>query len=129
VDAVADLQRDLDTPPPSGVRLCVVDFQDQAGGAAPSPAAVVAPDPDVLVEVAEEVFFEVWDVVRALSPLQSSWLKIGLGQLGAAALTMGLWRRGPHQGPARLLRERWPELVPGYAAMDRLAEVMVDTLC
>jgi hypothetical protein len=118
VDAAFDLPRDDDTPPPSGVRRRVVALH--AGTPLPP-----YENPDVLVEVAEEVFFEVWGVVRALSPLQGAWLNLGLGQLGAAALTTALWRGSPR----RLLRERWPELVPGYAAMDKLADVMVDTLC
>lgn len=120
MDAAFDLPRDDDTPPPSGVRPRVAAIHE----AALAPVAA-EPSPDVLVEVGEEVFFEVWSVVRALSPLQGAWLKIGLGPLAAAALTTGLWK-GQRK---RLLRERWPELVPGYAAMDRLAEIMVDTLC
>ncbi len=125
MEAVADLPRDDDTPPPSGVRprVCAPD----TGAPPPSPrprGGGSAPEtPSVLPEVAEEVFFEVWDLVRALSPLQGSWF--GARPLGVAALTVALWR-GPRR---RLLRERWPELVPGYAAMDRLAEVMVDALC
>jgi hypothetical protein len=78
----------------------------------------------VLADVAEEVFFEVWSLVGALSPLQGPWLRLGLPQLGAALLTTTAWH-DPSQG----LRERWPELVPGAASMDRLAGLMVDTLC
>jgi hypothetical protein len=86
-------------------------------------------DRDVLIEVGEEVFFEVWGVVRVLSPLQGAWLNLGPGQLVTAALTASHWRREPGERPAKLLRRRWRELVPGRAAMDRMAHLMVDLLC
>jgi hypothetical protein len=126
VEAIADVWRDDDAPPESGVRP------------RPSVAIVLRPrrapasqalSRDVLAEVGEEVFFEVWGIVRALSPLQGAWLRLGLGQLGAALLTAADWPASPRERPLRVLRERWPELVPGYAAVDRLAGLMVDRIC
>lgn len=139
MNAVAELPRDDDSPPPSGVRLRAFAFPVPS----PIPAAVgsatgaLPPEPDVLAEVAEEVFLQTWEVVRVLSPLQGSWLKLGLGHLehlGAAvsAVGAGAWRgarRGEPRLTAKVLHERWPELVPGYAAMDCLAGVMVDAIC
>jgi hypothetical protein len=131
VNAVAELLKDDDGPPPSGVRL----------RALPAPAAVHVQraDPyvsvgslEALALVGEEVFLETWEVVRALSPLQGAWLRLGLGQLGAAVLTVGAFRYGKHPRTAltaNVLRERWPELVPGATAMDCLAGVMVDAIC
>jgi hypothetical protein len=122
VEAVADLLRDDDTPPPSGVRRRV---PDALALTAPLP---LRPDADVLREVGEQVFFEVYGLVRALSPLQGAWLRLGAGQLGGAVLTAATWR-GVHRRPVKVLRRRWPELLPGHAAMSRLASVMVDLLC
>ncbi len=138
MDAVADILRDDDAPPPSGVRVRVP--------AAPAPARPSAPAPrpsdrDVLADVGEEVFFEVLDVVLALAPLQGRWLRLGLRELEAAvwmlvAVEMGGPRppqppqaRSPKPSLAGVLRGRWPELVPGYASMDRLVGLMVDAIC
>ncbi len=138
MDAAKGLTRDDDTPPPSGVRPRVFDLHDpEARPQEVSPAAKGATgeafvSPDVLVEVGEEVFFEVWSLLRAFSPLQGAWLKLGLGQIAGAALTTGLWSTAGSTHPSprkKMLRERWPELVPGFAGMDRLAEVMVERLC
>jgi hypothetical protein len=130
MDAVADLLRDDDTPPPSGIRVRV---PERAGSAANDLAR------DVLPEVAEEVFREVWELVHALSPLQGAWLRLGIRPLGSAVLTALRWRAGSSPrlpGPdgsalpsLAVLRARWPELVPGYAAMNCLAGLMVDALC
>jgi hypothetical protein len=123
VGAAFDLWTDDDAPPASGIRLRVPEASPP-----PAPPAATETEAEVLAEVAEEVFFEVWDLVRALSPLQGAWLRLGLRELGAAALRVGAWRCRGGRRPARRLRERWPELVPGHAAMDRLALVMVDAL-
>ncbi len=117
--SVAPLQLDDDAPPPSGVRRRV-------WGAAPPVAC--ASDAQVVAEVAEEVLAEVWELWRTLSPLQAPWLALGRAQVGAALLTAARWRHdGDH--PALCIGTRWPELVPGFAAMDRLAGLMVDLLC
>jgi hypothetical protein len=108
---------DDDAPPPSGVRVRVVLLE-------PAPRAV--PN-DVLLEVTEEVFFEVWSVVRALSPLQTPWFRIGLTPLATAGLEVTTW--SSEKGTMNELRRRWHELVPGVAALDRLAHLMVDALC
>jgi hypothetical protein len=119
VDALAEVWRDDEAPPESGVRrrvsLVLVPRR--------------APEREVLAEVGEEVFFEVWGIIRALSPLQGAWLRLGPGQLGAALLTAGEWRCAPSERPLRVLRDRWPELVPGQAALGRLANLMVDRIC
>jgi hypothetical protein len=123
VASVAPLRLDDDAPPESGVRRRA----PLPGIAAPLPAAS---DARVVAEVAEEVLAEVWELGRALAPLQGPWLGLGLGlgHLGAALLTAARWR---HEGdhPALCIGKRWPELVPGFAAMDRLAGLMVDVLC
>jgi hypothetical protein len=138
VNAVAELPRDDDSPPPSGVRLRAPAVARVTTGRDPSsplarPAPVRGTEPDDFVEalalVGDEVVFETWAVVRALSPLQGGWLKLGLAQLGAAVLTVGPWRCREPRVTAKVLRERWPELVPGAAAMDGLAELMVDAIC
>lgn len=121
MDAAVPVFREDEAPPESGVRPRVVSIVL----ARPR----VAPDRDVLADVAEEVFLEVWGMVRTLSPLQGPWMTLGAGQLGAAALTMTTWRCDPGRRPARTLRERWPELVPGYMAMGCLVRWMVDRLC
>ncbi len=126
MNAVADLPRDDDSPPPSGVRLRLAVEAPEAPASFEPTAPVSDVERHALAEalalVGEEVVLETWALVRALSPLQGAWLKLGLGQLGAAVFTAGAWHRGE-------LRERWPELVPGYAAMDCLAGVMVDAIC
>jgi hypothetical protein len=135
MDAVADLLRDDDAPPESGIRLRV-PWTPLPGGdegsfrAAPGPAPTCAPrsDRDVLAEVGEEVFFEVWATVRALTPLQGPWLgRVGAGEIGAAAAILTGLRCGPAPRSATL-RARWHELVPGYAAMDTLVGLMVDAM-
>jgi hypothetical protein len=128
---VADLLRDDDTPPPSGVRRHVPDATATAPLAVlPLPSLPPRSDADVLREVGEQVFFEVYGVVRVLSPLQGAWFRIDLGQVGRAVLTAATWQGAKSRRPAKkLLRERWPELVPGHGAMSRLASLMVDILC
>jgi hypothetical protein len=113
-----DLLRDDDAPPPSGVRVRVVVLEP-----APRPA-----HNDVLIEVTEEVFFEVWSLVRALSPLQAPWFRMGLTPLATAGLEVTTWSCGGGTSMNEV-RRRWHELVPGVAALDRLAHVMVDLLC
>jgi hypothetical protein len=119
VASVVDLPLDRDeAPPESGVfvRLPRVD------------AAPVESTREVLVEVTEEAVLEVLDHLRTLAPLAGPWTALDAGQLGGAAVTYLGWRcRG--EGSRKMLRSRWPELVPGFAAMDRLAHLMVDTLC
>ncbi len=139
MEVVADLLRDDDTPPPSGVRRSRWGSPPNPQPSRHVPAALalaLPPSPraerEVLTEVAGEVFFEVYGLVRALSPLQGAWLRLGLGQLGGAALTVVTWHAGKSTrslGPAKVLRRRWPELVPGHAAMTCLASLMVDALC
>jgi hypothetical protein len=126
MDAVTDLLRDEEAPPASGVRVRVAAVRALPGTAAPSPGDV---ERDVLAHIAEEVFFEVWETVRVLSPLQGAWFGLDLRRLATAALTVTGWRCGPAVKPADVLRRRWPELVPGHAAMDRLVGLMVDALC
>ncbi len=115
--SVAPLRLDDDAPPPSGVRRRVRE-------AAPP----VASDARVVAEVAGEVLAEVWELSRSLSPLQAPWLGVGPAQVAAALLAVARWH---HEGdhPALCAGKRWPELVPGSAAMDRLAWLMVDVLC
>jgi hypothetical protein len=141
MDAVADLLRDDDAPPQSGIRIRV----EMGGPESPTkpphvhpswvstgperPVAALPSDREVLAEVGEEVFFEVWGAVSALAPLQGKWwFAVGVGQLGAAAGTLTDLRCDPAPRAATL-RARWPELVPGYAAMDRLVGMMVDAIC
>jgi hypothetical protein len=111
-----------EAPPQSGVRLRVL-VDANAAEAAPPPS-----DARVVAEVAGEVLVEVWDQWRALSPLQGPWLGLRIAHAGAALLTAARWR---HEGdhPVLCLRARWPELVPGFAAMNRLVGTMVDLLC
>jgi hypothetical protein len=117
VASVAPLRFDDDAPPPSGVRR-----------RAPEAATPLPSDAQVVAEVAGEALAEVWALWRALSPLQGPWLALGAAQAGAALLAAARWR---HEGedPARCISTRWPELVPGSAAMDRLAWMMVDVVC
>jgi hypothetical protein len=117
------LTRDDDAPPPSGVRVVVLE--SGFSGASRSYAGPRPVRDDVLLEVTEEVFFEVWSVVRALAPLQTAWFRIGLTPLAAAGLEVSTWS----SGTSKELRRRWHELVPGVAALDRLAHLMVDALC
>lgn len=108
---------DDDAPPESGVRL-----------RAPAPSVTrptVVSEPPILTEVWREVFTDVLDHVTTLAPLQGGWLVLDAGKLGGALVTALGWRRGRR----RQLRERWPELVPGFAAMDLLVGQMVDLLC
>ncbi len=126
----AEVSRSDDAPPPSGVRPRVLTLR--AASRAREPVADVAGSPRrdeaLLAEVAQEVFFEIWSVVRVIAPLQGRWLRVGLAQLAAASLHASTWQldREPTLG---VLRRRWPELVPGSASVDRLAHVMVDALC
>jgi hypothetical protein len=112
------LTRDDDEPPPSGVRVRVVVLEH---------ASRPARD-DVLVAVTEEVFFEVWSIVRALSPLGGAWFRVGLAPIASGALQASTWSCSTAK-PTKLLRDRWHELVPGVAALDRLANLLVDQLC
>ena len=127
MDAVAELLRS-DDPPESGIRTRV----PSPDAAEPAPHRVVPNDPAderaLLAEVGEEVFFEVWDAVRVLAPLQGDWLRVGAGDVAGAALTVAGWHEDPTQC-AKALRRRWPELVPGARAMDKLAWLMVDVIC
>ncbi len=82
----------------------------------------------MLAEVFEEVFFEVWRVLRALSPLQGAWLRLGLVPIVTALLEAWTWDVGQER-PRAILRERWPSLVPGTSALDCLAHLMVDAIC
>jgi len=142
-----------EVPPESGVRRIArrpapsvarpAETAPHTASAAPplaphtaSAAPPLAPDAEVLREVGEQVFLEVWDLMLALQPLQGPWLRVGLGHMGTIALRVLGWeieerreegatdRRG-----VKTLRERWPELVPGYASMDRLVGLMVDWIC
>jgi hypothetical protein len=113
MDAAADILRE-DAPPESGVRRV-----------RPAPEAEVR-SAELVAEVAGEVCAEVFALVHVLQPLQGSWSRFGVRTLGTAALTALVW---PGRCPVRILRERWPELVPGYAALDRLAWLIVDRLC
>ena len=108
-----------DAPPESGVRVRV--RVARAPETAPAPSTR-----QVLAEVAEEVFFEVWDLSRALAPLSGPWMTVGRGALGGALLAAA---RIDEPLTRRALRARWPQMVPGFAAMDRLAWLMVDALC
>jgi hypothetical protein len=111
------LQYDDEAPPPSGVRARVV----------PPPPAEPS-DALVLAEVAGEVCADVFDCVRTLAPLQGVWFGLGWNQLGGVALSAArLWQEGG-RSPA-VLRRRWPELVPGAAALDRLVWLMTDLIC
>jgi hypothetical protein len=88
-------------------------------------------DRTYLVAAGAEVFCDVLELMRSIEPLQESWLSLGPGSLVAAAAMLarvtgsGLFRA---RFKARL-RERWPELVPGYAALDRMTEWMVGAFC
>jgi len=124
VDAVAELLRS-DDPPESGVRTRVVS----PDASAPPPSRVEpTSEQALLAEVGEEVFFEVWDAVRALAPLQGNWLLVGAGDVAGAAVNVAEWNEDPKQC-VKTLRRRWPELVPGARAMDKLAWLMVDVIC
>lgn len=82
----------------------------------------------MLAEVAGDVCAEVFDHVRALAPLQGVWFGLGWSQLGGTAISaLRMWQEGG-RSPA-VIRRRWPELVPGAAALDRLAWLMVDLIC
>jgi hypothetical protein len=133
VEAVADLLRDDDTPPPSGVRFRVPDALALVAPLRTVASVPLQADAEVLREVGEEVFFAVYGVLRALSPLQGAWFRLGLVQAGRTALTVATWQVAPSKPPAmplkKQLRRRWPELVPGHGAMSRLASLMVDVLC
>jgi hypothetical protein len=122
--AVEPLFRDDDAPPESGVR---VRLPASFAVAAPAVATRALPSQaEFLAEVTAEVFFEVWDHVKVLSPLQGAWLTLDVARLGEAVLSVAGRRCG---APAKqILRDHWPELVPGFRAMDRLASLMVDAL-
>ena len=120
MEALADLARDDDAPPASGVRPRTVTVRRATASS--------SQDEDVLAEVMQEVFFEVLGVVRALSPLQGAWLRVGAAQMAVATLEITTWQIAPRQH-LDVLRARWPELVPGAAGVDRLAHLMVDALC
>jgi hypothetical protein len=107
-----------DAPPPSGVRvrpIVVASLALPARG-------------DVLADVAEQVFLEVWSVVRPLCPLRGAWFQVGLAPLGVLAAEATTLLCAADK-PRMLLTRRWPELAPGAAALDRLAYLMVDLLC
>ena len=134
-----DLERD-DGPPPSGPRLRVpASLPTPEPSRSPEPEPVAVPpappahalpvDPEILAEVVEDVCVEVWGVTRALAPLQGAWLTMGLAPLGATLLTMARWRHEGHALDRKTLRARWPELVPGHAAMGCLVGLMVDRRC
>jgi hypothetical protein len=115
VTSVAPRLDDDDAPPQSGVRVIV---PARYAGEAERPT-------DVAAEVAEEVFFDVLELWSAVSPLQGAWFELGLGAIGRAALTVTCWE----QPDGRTLRSRWQELLPGYVALDALANLMVDRIC
>ena len=115
------------TPVRAGVRCEAPVTRAHAVVRPAAPAGGVPCSADVLPEVVVEVVFEVWDVVRALAPLQGAWFLVGPGQVGAAVATMTAWASAPCSKTR--LRRRWPELVPGHAAMDRLVRAMVDMIC
>ena len=147
MDAAAELLRDDDSPPPSGVRrrvagevapeLTPAPAPETSGALETSDALETSGAPEVegerhrqvLAEVATEVFFDVYALVRTLTPLQGAWFRLGKGQVGGAALTVATWQGELRRRPAKkVLRERWPELVPGCRALGCLVRVMVDTL-
>ena len=129
MDAARDFLRD-DDPPESGVRRRVPSIDAPA----PSPRRVDASGLDaageraLLAEVGEEAFFEVLESVRALAPLQGDWLRVGVGDVSKAAVAVAGWHEAP-KPCVKALRRRWPELVPGARAMDKLAWLMVDVIC
>jgi len=119
----ADLERD-EAPPASGPRRRALD---PVAFAPAAPANRV--EPDVMAEVAAEVCGETWELVRSLAPLQGAWLALGVGQLASGLMTAARWRHEGQRPRGATLRARWPELVPGHAAMGCLVGLMVDRLC
>lgn len=121
--SVVELPLDHDeAPPESGVRVRLPRLH------APPPAAPVASTRELLVEVTTDVVLEVHDHLQALAPLSGAWMGLDVARLGGAMMTLVGWRcRGPVS--RRALFSRWPELVPGFSALDRLAHLMVDKLC
>ena len=102
---------------------------------APSPAPAAAPEveatgeADAIAEVAGEVCGEVFGLVRTLAPLQAAWMTLGVAPLGGALMTAARWRYEGETDAKQALRDRWPELVPGHAAMGCLVGLMVDGIC
>lgn len=126
--SAAELERD-EAPPASGPRRRVLDPGDPGAVPADPAANTVEPGAHVLAEIAGEVCGEVWEVLRALSPLQGAWLTLRIGQLGSALMMTARWRHEGEEPGREALRARWEELVPGHLAMDRLVGLMVDGLC
>ncbi len=130
----ADLWCD-DDGPPSGVRERVLAEEPRvepapvAAWLEPAPAPASPSTPEVLAEVTTEVFFEVWRIVRAISPLRTPWLRVRRTHLLEMARVASHWRGTSRDDWRRALGHRWPELVPGHEAMNMLATVMVDALC
>ncbi len=124
--ASADEARD-DEAPESGVRPRVVLLPSKRPRAATSATEQTEQtERELLGEVFEDVFFETWGLVRALSPIQQP-LRLGPAQVATAVLEVGSWPID-RKTAARTLRRRWPELVPGTAALDCMAHLMVDQI-
>lgn len=113
---------DDDAPPESGIRRRA----RPTATLAPRPRATPdteAPSTDALAAITAEACLETWELTRRLMPLQGAWFLPSATQLGAALLTLLGAPRGT--APSR----SWSEYLPGYAAMDTLANLLVDAIC
>jgi len=119
----AEREADEEQGPISGVRVSWARVV-----VVPTPAPAPAPAEDVLFDVGEQVFFEVLRLVRALSPIQTPWLRLRLSDVTNAAMVANSWHLDGEKLPTAV-RRRWHELVPGVAALDQLAHLIVDQLC
>ena len=115
-----------DAPPESGIRRRA----PATATLARSPQDTEARSAHALAEITVDACLETWQLTRRLLPLQGAWFLPSASRLGAALLTLlSAPREGAPRSAVAHLRRCWPELVPGYAAMDTLAHLLVDTVC
>ena len=113
---------DDDAPPESGIRRRVPPTATLARPPRATPDTE-PPATDALAAITAEACLETWELTRRLMPLQGAWFLPGATQLGAALSTLlGAPRDSASQ-------RSWADYVPGYAAMDALANRLVDAIC
>lgn len=121
--SATDARNDDDAPPESGIRRRTRPTATLAQPPRATPDTE-SPSTNALAAVTAEACFETWELTRRLMPLQGAWFLPSAAQLGAALLTL-LGAPRNHSAPQR----SWSEYLPGYAAMDTLANLLVDAIC
>jgi hypothetical protein len=113
---------DDDAPPESGIRRRVPPTATLARSPRATPDTESRSN-DALAAITVEACLETWALTRRLMPLQGAWFLPSATQLGAALLTL----LGAPRDTAP--QRSWAEYLPGYAAMDTLANLLVDAVC